>query len=496
MPFYKKSVILREEVIFMKGEPIVRIQRAVIKNFRNVEFGEIRFSCNFEKDVCAPEADILGIYGQNGSGKTTFIDALEILKTLLCGQKIDAELSDCISYGQEKAELQFEFSILRLDEDNALYRRRFVYSAVLSKDTIDETVKCVTFNSDSQKNFRLKTIFEVIHQPESEIFAPQVKLESLFGSKQNARRDELRVTKLLCQKEHRSFLFSPEFIKILRDVAPEHDDGIEPIFEMSNFAQKSFFVILNRNNGLIALDAAIPVNFRMENVGGMFTLPIDRSATVPNRFLKIIREVISTISTVLCKIVPGVNLTLVELGTELLEDGSQGTKIQLARELLCTDGEMHQLPLKYESEGIKKITSILHLLIAAYNNPSITLAIDELDSGIFEYLLGELLRVIQNSGKGQLIFTSHNLYPLETLKNRSIVFTTTNANDRYTRFKNVGNTSNLRSMYLREVVLGGNDDVALYEETSMSEIAHAMRIVNKRMEDIVLMETTPEVSDG
>ena len=157
---------------------------------------------------------------------------------------------------------------------------------------------------------------------------------------------------------------------------------------------------------------------------------------------------------------------------------------------------MHQLPLKYESEGIKKITSILHLLIAAYNNPSITLAIDELDSGIFEYLLGELLRVIQNSGKGQLIFTSHNLYPLETLKSRSIVFTTTNANDRYTRFKNVGNTSNLRSMYLREVVLGGNDDVTLYEDTSMSEIAHAMRIVNKRMEDIVLMEEASEVSDG
>ena len=74
-----------------------------------------------------------------------------------------------------------------------------------------------------------------------------------------------------------------------------------------------------------------------------------------------------------------------------MEDGNQGIKIQLARELLCANGETHRLPLKYESEGIKKITSILHLLIAAYNNPSITLAIDELDSGIYEYLLGELL---------------------------------------------------------------------------------------------------------
>ena len=66
---------------------------------------------------------------------------------------------------------------------------------------------------------------------------------------------------------------------------------------------------------------------------------------------------------------------------------------------------------------------------------SITLAVDELDAGIYEYLLGELLRIMQNSGKGQLIFTSHNLYPLETLESNSIVFTTTNPSARYTRIK-------------------------------------------------------------
>lgn len=115
-------------------------------------------------------------------GKTTFIDALEILKTLLSGQKVGAELSDCISYGQEKAELQFEFSILKLNEGNAAYRRRFIYAAALSKDTIDETIKCVTFSSDPEKTSRLKTIFECTHQEEDDVFTPQVKLESLFGS--------------------------------------------------------------------------------------------------------------------------------------------------------------------------------------------------------------------------------------------------------------------------------------------------------------------------
>ena len=464
----------------MSEMPIVRIQRAAIRNFRNVESGEIRFPCNYGEDIFAPKADVLGIYGQNGSGKTTFIDALEILKTLLCGQKVGTELSDCISYGQEQAELQFEFSILKLDKGSVSYRRRLIYSAILSRDTIDETVKCVTPSSAPENTSRIKTIFECKHEAENAVFLPQVKLDSLFGTKQSAKVNELRVTKLLCQKEHRSFLFSPEFLKMLRDAAQKSDDDVEPLFEIAYFAKTSFFVILNRNNGLISLDAAIPVNFRTETAGGMFTLPIDRPTTIPSNLLEIVRQVISTISMVLCKIIPGVKLTLVELGTELMEDGNQGTKIQLARELLCANGETHRLPLKYESEGIKKITSILHLLIAAYNNPSITLAIDELDSG-----------------KGQLIFTSHNLYPLETLDSDSIVFTTTKNDDRYTRIRSVRATNNLRSMYLREVILGSDNDAALYEETNVSEIAHAMRVVGKRMENISMKEeTSSEVSHG
>ena len=58
-------------------------------------------------------------------------------------------------------------------------------------------------------------------------------------------------------------------------------------------------------------------------------------------------------------------------------------------------------------------------------------------------------------------------------------------------------TNNLRSMYLREVILGSDDDASLYEETNVSEIAHAMRIVGKRMESLSLSgDASSEVSDG
>jgi AAA15 family ATPase/GTPase len=102
--------------------------------------------------------------------------------------------------------------------------------------------------------------------------------------------------------------------------------------------------------------------------------------------------------------------------------------------------------------------------------------IDELDAGIFEYLLGEILGIVSNSGKGQLIFTSHNFRPLEMLSEKSLVFTTTSPNNRYTRFTNVKDTNNIRNMYYRSIDFGGQKE-KLYQETKSYEIRRAFRKV-------------------
>ena len=158
-----------------------------------------------------------------------------------------------------------------------------------------------------------------------------------------------------------------------------------------------------------------------------------------------------------------------ELGTQIQETGVRACTIQL-----MSLKNSKSIPLQYESEGIKKIISILHLLIGVYNRPSITVAIDELDSGVFEYLLGELLRIIAEKGKGQLVFTSHNLRPLETLDRGFIAFTTTNPENRYIRLANVKPNNNLRDFYYRDIMLGEQSE-AVYEPTNNYDIALAFR---------------------
>ena len=153
----------------------------------------------------------------------------------------------------------------------------------------------------------------------------------------------------------------------------------------------------------------------------------------------------------------------------VLENGKVGNRIQL-----MSLKNNKEIPLQYESEGIKKIISILQLLIVVYNQSSITVAIDELDAGVFEYLLGEILRIISEKGKGQLIFTSHNLRPLETIDRGFIAFTTTNPLNRYIRMSNVKDNNNLRDFYYRDIVLGEQSE-EVYDTTNNSEIALAFR---------------------
>ena len=198
-------------------------------------------------------------------------------------------------------------------------------------------------------------------------------------------------------------------------------------------------------------------------------IELNKPSLIPQEALEVVKNVIANMNVVLTQIIPGLTISVKDLGTELLKNGKVGSKIQL-----MSHKNSKEIPLQYESEGIKKIISILQLLIVVYNNDSITVAVDELDSGVFEYLLGELLRIISEKGKGQLIFTSHNLRPLETLDKGFIAFTTTNKENRYIRMSNIKTNNNLRDFYYRDIVLGEQDE-PVYEPTNNYEIAFAFR---------------------
>jgi len=192
------------------------------------------------------------------------------------------------------------------------------------------------------------------------------------------------------------------------------DQANNIISAIKYFARSNLFIITNEHSASISLNF-IPLSFRMENNDGItsgdIAFDLIGTSNIDKTKYDIAIQIINQLNLVLSTIIPNLQLEIKNLGNELSENGEEVIKIQF----MSVKKDM-KIPLKYESEGIKKIISILSTLISMFNNPSICLIVDEFDAGIFEYLLGELLKIIEQKGKGQFFFISHNLRALETLK--------------------------------------------------------------------------------
>lgn len=272
-------------------------------------------------------------------------------------------------------------------------------------------------------------------------------------------------------------MFSRELLDTFRnrdkaERTEEYERYMRLIEALVYYGNYELFVINTSNSGLISLNA-LPLAFKYgdekHGAAGNIMLYLNQASLIPQNAETVVEKVICDMNIVLSQIVPGLTIGVKNLGPQVLPDGKIGCRIQL-----MSLKNNREIPLAYESDGIKKIISVLQLLIVIYNQSSITVAIDELDAGIFEYLLGELLRIISEKGKGQLIFTSHNLRPLETLDRGFIAFTSTNPNKRYIRMTNLKDNNNLRDYYFRDIVLGEQKE-EVYEPTNNAEIALAFR---------------------
>lgn len=459
----------------------VRITGISIHNFKNIIEGSLSFK-NTRKDF---KASVLGLYGQNGSGKTALIDALELLKYALCGQTIPRKFADFINIESEVATLLFDFEIRTADGITPV-SYQFSIRSVL--DVADHNIDTIPAGEQKKRvyifNERIKSPIQgekttrqgtLIDTDTAELFLPRAKKQLLVGSSKQVDTN-LQVAKKLSGAQSRSFIFSRKFLDALSN-APNQSDTERQFYvgllqRLVMFGNLEFFVINTTHSGLMSLNAqSLVFAFKSGELGSrdMMTIPLNEPVVIPTKEKEVIVRIIQTMNGVLEQVVPGLTIHHKNLGTQIMESGEEGTRIQLMSRRNNKD-----IPLSYESEGIKKIISILQLLIVMYNQPSITVAIDDLDSGVFEYLLGELLTIISERGKGQLIFTSHNLRPLETLDRGFIAFTTTNPKNRYVRMVNVKENNNLRGFYFRDIVLGGQDE-ELYDQTNNAEIAYAFR---------------------
>ena len=400
--------------------PIVRLSSVTLENIKNVKKGT----------VCVPitgitKAGVLGIYGQNGSGKTAIIDALYFLQQIMIGSELEPEIADYLDSDANHAEITAEFIIS--SSENTLYEVGYHVQLAKADSRVwinREFLNCSVTKNGIRSN---KNIFMDYQREASDnIFKPQKRLDELVSQDKNLLTD-LIVARKIAEKSNCSYIFGESSREIFcRSDATPFENYSFVIRSLFRFAVRDLFVIRNTHSGMITANFMLPMAFRIEKdqlrAKGDFAIPLIAPVILDKERKNLLGVIVEQINTVLYTIIPGMNIEVRDYGKQALDSGEDGWKV----ELMSARAGHRPIPIRMESEGIIKIISILNALIQAFGNPSICLAIDELDAGIFEYMLGELLDIFQNSAKGQLIFTSHNLRALEMLDKESIMFSTTN----------------------------------------------------------------------
>ena len=465
---------------------IIKLKSMELENFKNVKYGKIEFKEEKSKkncDLAGSIAHILGIYGQNGSGKTSVINGLYLLKMVASGRSLSPNFCNFISYDDNYAALTFEFRIIDEREVYKVFYKFYMrktyrscafedYGFSEKKDITVEIFKEKLTYSKFEDNQWKKSITIVDYNMDDDdyTFRPIKNYREVANSTE--KKVGFGIAKGLSQENSTSFIFSPKtFTLLIKSFSKTNVENARILAFLRNFIIFNVFVIQNEELGDISSNRSMPLTFMLGsgkiNMRGNIGLNLFDLSVIEIDQLEQVKKILTQINVVLNTLIPKLKIEIKNYGKETLENSREAFKVEL-----LTVRNNRKIPLRYESDGIKKIISILSVLIGMYNNENILVAIDELDAGIFEYLLGEILEILSKSAKGQLIFTSHNLRALEKLHKDLVVFT--NENNRYISLNNSKITTNLRDFYYRGIMLGGQRE-ELYDETNKYEINYAFR---------------------
>ena len=137
-------------------------------------------------------------------------------------------------------------------------------------------------------------------------------------------------------------------------------------------------------------------------------------------------------------------------------------------------GKLIKIPCKHESAGTKRILDRFEALVDALNGSIVI--IDEIDNGVHDLLMKNIIKSLEPEITGQLIITTHNTLLLEFLPKENVYILTTdydgnkklNSINDY-EFK-IQKNNNIRDLYFKGVFGGISYSDFIDFETIRSEL--------------------------
>lgn len=449
----------------MDNKTTIRLKKLSFEGIKNIENGELEIPQDSSKEE-VKEGCILGIWGQNNSGKSAAIYVLKILKTIMSGLSIindDLKLEKEISITKGTGKIEASF-IVQSDENYGVADYHLIFSSKGGKVEINSEelgFKPIMKNEDRNHKVLVET-----NDSEPYSFNPKSQVRHFIkhykGNGGRARMEaELGILSHLSKIEGISSIFGERGQAFFCRKEKEFEIYSFLILALNHFAKEE----------LVVFDSHVDSSYRFtitNEEGKVLELPVNHSVLYHKEDFDFIKKKLEDMRTLLVTMIPSAffNLKIINEGN-YFSDGEEGIRAQL-----FTKKEMKELPFSNESQGTLKIFALTDLIYKVYKDPSFCLVIDDFEKGINEYLFGQIVMTLMKGAKGQLIFASNNFKPLEFLSYRNMKFTKYDGLENYTYLHGKSSDKNAKVYYLEEIDKGADQ---LFKLTSIITMAEALR---------------------
>ena len=364
---------------------------------------QISFSIN--------EGEIVGLLGPNGAGKTALVYAAEIYKNLvmnsdyLAMSNATGVLDNLVNQKSKKFEIEMYFAVLNKDQElDSVYKHKIVLEKVSERYLITEERLCkltgLQLNNQDKYNSVFWTkkgdIIELIREGEDEkiknasmnLLDKQsfvtIFIKHIFGDKGIILGNKLDVAILY------SLMFAFSITILMQDSDKNYINFSSVTSQLDTIqTQKKK---LNDDN--------IFLNLLREN-----RIPQRQTEQVPKKDFDKFEKYINNLGLF-------IKVFKDDFKTIEIKKDENGDNYECEIILIYNDGK--RINKKYESTGIKKIIEMYSVLCNVENGDIVF--IDEFDANIHDVLLVKLVEYVMDYAEGQLIFTTHNLAPMDVLQ--------------------------------------------------------------------------------
>lgn len=382
------------------NQSIVRLQEINISNLKKVKSGDAAFPSYKREEFFSRESDILAMFGQEGSGRSSLVNALLILKNILLGDPFFDDIEDYIWDDTRYFDINYKFSV-EVEEDQYLISYRIYYDKA---DSIS-LKEYISRKKVIDDGFKRKRSFKIDY--------PEEESDNIFS----ADLQEIEVSNF------------------------DNEDFREIVSALKNYARNDLNVFRNDiklpilNSNLVKLKEMKDVETKELN----YLVAHDHSIISQNNLISNMEKLTYNISRVLGETFPNISVNAKEVDEKIINI-----------ELFSKDKSKL---LKDKSKEINNLISIMIVLLPMIEKTSACVAVDKLEIdkiGDFKFKLAEL---IKNEAKGQMVIITNDFKFLNQLGNESLIYTTWNPKNRYKKFERITSIDDTKEFYYRSLYI-------------------------------------------